>query len=305
MAARSYPTTRMCDGELLARFEPTVRDSDVFISTSAKCGQTWLQSLLFHLKTRGREPDFRGLGLGGVSPWLEIPRDFATGGGTMDRDARLAEFSALDDPRVFKMHVVWEEIPRPPNSRAKVITITRDPREVPFSMFSHLHGMKLGEDMAPPENFDSYFETWMSFGFYFTFVRSFWPHRHDTDVLWLRYEDMHLDLRAQVRRIVEFLGWRLDAEDVERVLPLVDFARMRATEKSEIFRDRSPWKETGQFFREGAVGKNRARLNAEHERRIVERTHADLGPECARFVLSLDAATPAAQDPGGTPQPAG
>ena len=50
---RTYPTTSMCDGELLAQFEPTVRDSDVFITTTAKCGQTWLQALLFHLKTKG------------------------------------------------------------------------------------------------------------------------------------------------------------------------------------------------------------------------------------------------------------
>src|SRR6188474_1070876 len=102
----------MCDGELLERFEPTTRDTDVFISTSAKCGQTWLQSLVVHLKTRGRQPDFGGRGLGGVSPWLEIPKEFA-GQYVGDRDERLAMLAGLDDPRIFKLHVVWDEIPRP------------------------------------------------------------------------------------------------------------------------------------------------------------------------------------------------
>jgi hypothetical protein len=41
-----YPTTYFCNGELLERFEPTARSTDVYICTSAKCGQTWLQTLL-------------------------------------------------------------------------------------------------------------------------------------------------------------------------------------------------------------------------------------------------------------------
>ena len=42
--ARTYPTTRMCDGEFLARFEPTARDSDVFLTTSAKCCPLMLET---------------------------------------------------------------------------------------------------------------------------------------------------------------------------------------------------------------------------------------------------------------------
>lgn len=283
---RSYPTTRMCDGELLARFEPTTRDTDVFVSTAAKCGQTWLQMLLVHLKTRGRKPDLGGKGLGAVSPWLELPGDIGFGHGLTDRAARLRMLEELDDPRIFKMHVVWEEIPRPHGSRAKIMTVTRDPRDVPYSMFSHLQAMA-AEDTAPPD-FDTYFERWMDFGFYFKFVRSFWPHRNDSDVLWLRYEDMQRDLRTETRRIADFLGWDLEPEDIDRVLPLVDFSHMRASEKSEIMIDtRGLWKKDRNFFREGAVGKNRARLSEEQARRIVERTHAELGDECARFVLTL------------------
>lgn len=288
--ARKYPTTPMCDGELLERFEPTVRDSDVFIVTSAKCGQTWLQALLFHLGSRGRAPDFYGRGLEGVSPWLEIPASFASGRLFSSREQRLAQFEALGDPRVFKMHVLWDEIPRPPGSKARVITITRDPRDVPYSMFAHLHALALEGGNRPPEDFDEYFERWMDFGFYFSFVASFWPHEEDADVLWLRYEDMQRDLRGQTERIVAFLGWDLSAEDIDRALPLVDFHRMRSTEKTELFRDLAGvWKQDGHFFREGGVGKNRARLSEEQERRIVERLRAEVPAACADFVLSLDA----------------
>src|SRR6187399_3559504 len=102
---RTYPTTPMCDGQFLALFEPTTRDTDVFVTTAAKSGQTWLQTLLFHLKTGGNEPDLRGVGLHGVSPWLELPRSFDPEAPPLDVATRLAKVEALDDPRIFKLHV--------------------------------------------------------------------------------------------------------------------------------------------------------------------------------------------------------
>ncbi len=285
--SKKYPTTSMCDGELLERFEPTARDSDVFIATSAKCGQTWLQTLLYHLKTGGQSPDFGGLGLGGVSPWLELPGDFGLTE-PVDRDARLAKLEALDDPRIFKMHVVWDEIPRPQGCKAKIVTITRDPREVPYSMFSHLQAMNHKEGNAPPPTFDAYFEKWMEFGFYFKFVSGFWPHRNDPDVLWLRYEDMHTDLRLQTKRILTFLGWDISKADIDRVLPLVDFSHMQKNEKKSFIGTKGDvWKKDGKFFREGGVGKNSARLSAAQVQRILDRARADLGDDCCNFVLSL------------------
>jgi len=286
--AGSYPTTRMCDGELLAMFEPTTRDSDVFISTSAKCGQTWLQSLLFHLKTGGREPDFRGVGLGGVSPWLELPNTMSFGSSWSTREERLAQFEALDDPRVFKLHVVWDEIPRPAGSPAKIMTVTRDPRDVPYSMFSHLMSMNLPEGEGPPDDFDLYFEQWMDFGFYYKFLQSFWPHKDDEDVLFLRFADMKRDLRGQIARILEFLAWEVSSEVIERIVPLVDINRMRETEKSTILTNQASWKNDRHFFREGAIGKNAARLSDDQRRRVIERLHAELPPDCCAFVTGTD-----------------
>jgi hypothetical protein len=286
--AKKYPTTSMCDGELLERFEACVRDTDVFIPTTAKCGQTWLQTLLFHLKTKGHEPNLRGLGLGGVSPWLELPFDFGYSQQASTREERLAELEALDDPRIFKMHVVWDEVPRPPGSKARMITITRDPRDVPYSMFSHLQSMNFDKGEAPPSDFDEYFERWMKLGYYFQLVASYWPHRDEPDFLWLRYEDMKRDLEGQARRLVEFLGWDVNDDDIARVLPLVDFSTMQARERKDIFRNTGArWKEDGRFFREGGTGKNRARLSVEQERRILARLRDELPPECCDFVLAL------------------
>jgi hypothetical protein len=278
-----YPTTPMCDGGLLEAFEPTTRPTDVFVATAAKCGQTWLLALLHHLRTRGADPTFGGDGAFSVSPWLENPRDMRTGQ-PFERTARLSQLAALPDPRVFKLHVVFEEVPRPPGSDAKVVTITRDVRDVPYSMYSHIVGLRPGLFPGPIGDFDAYFESWLANGYYFKVVRSFWPHRHDPDVLWLRFEDLKADLRGQARRCADFLGWDVDDAALDRAVALADLRHMQANEAALDMS--SAFKEGHRFVREGAVGKNRARLSPDQERRLVARARAEFEPACFEFVMS-------------------
>jgi hypothetical protein len=279
-----FPTTPMCDGALLEAFEPTTRPTDVFVATAAKSGQTWLLALLHHLRTGGADPDFGGIGALGVTPWLENPRDM-TNGRAFDRAERLAQLAAMRDPRVFKLHVTWEEIPRASGSGAKVMTITRDPRDLPWSMYQHVLGMTpeiLGPDWKDP-GFDAFFDQWLERGYFFQVVRSFWPHFRDPDVLWLRYEDLKEDLRREAARCVQFLGWNVDDAGFERACRLADLKHMQAEEKKLLMG--SAFKPDARFVREGAVGKNRARLSADQEARIVERARRELEPACFAFVM--------------------
>jgi hypothetical protein len=223
-----YPTTEMCNGTLLEAFEPTVRDDDVFCATPAKSGQTWLLALMYHLKTRGLDPDMDGKSAFAHMPWLEMPFDMAGDRKPYEQTARLAELEALTSPRVFKMHVLYEEIPRPAGSRSRVVTITRDLRELPYSMYSHLLGMKF---LKPEQtDFDAYFERWMDFGYAFKVVRSMWPHRNEPHLLWLRYGDLKADLRGEARKLCDFLGWPLTDAELDRVLPLVSLGSMQEKE---------------------------------------------------------------------------
>lgn len=282
-----YPTTEMCNGALLEAFEPTARDDDVFCATAAKCGQTWLLTLMHHLKTRGRDPELGGRGMFQVVPWLEHPVDMGHTFEKFEIAPRLAQLEALGDPRLFKMHVLFEEIPRPPGCGAKIVTIYRDARDLPYSMYRHIAALhddrRLGD--APP-SFDAYFERWLDFGYVFTHLAGFWPRRDDPDVLILRYEDLKRDLRANAERLVEFLGWSLDEKDLERALPLVDFEHMRATEHVALRSSKPAFKDGEQFFREGKIGKNRARLSAEQEARVVAKARETLPPDAFEFLMS-------------------
>ncbi|MCO4747479.1 MAG: sulfotransferase domain-containing protein [Proteobacteria bacterium] len=276
----------MCSAAILAGFEPAVRDSDVFTATSAKCGQTWLTTLLYHLKTEGLSPDFGGVGLLGRVPWLEHPKDFASQE-PYPVASRLAQIEAMEDPRVFKMHVLWEEVPRPPGSQAKVLTITRDPRDVPYSMYRHLCALREGPftESGPPP-FEVYFEQWLERGYYFEHTVSFWAQRNDPDLLWLRYEDLIADLAGAAGQIVDFLGWDCSQESIDRAVPLATFGHMHKTERSTLLKGQTSFADGTHFVREGGVGKNRARLSAEMEQRILDRARETFEPDCFAWVVA-------------------
>lgn len=281
-----YTTTPMCDGELLAAFEPTARPTDVFVATAAKSGQTWLLALLHHLRTGG-DPDFGGKGAMGVTPWLEIPRDMSTDFAPYDRAERLAALASLPDPRVFKMHVTYDEVPRPSDSPARIINIARDPRDLAWSMHCHLKGLRPEALGGTPFDvpFDTWFEDWLAFGYAFQVAASFWPHRDDPRVLMLRYEDLQRDLAGEARRLVAFLGWSVDEATLTRSVELASLASMKENEAA--LGVQGTFNEGHRFVREGGMGKNRARLSADQERRIVEKARATLDPACFDWIMAL------------------
>jgi hypothetical protein len=82
---------------------------------------------------------------------------------------------------------------------------------------------------------------------------------------------------------VEFLGWSVDDDAVGRAVAL---SQLGAMQKNENALGMGAWKEGHRFVREGAVGKNRARLSAAQQERVAARARAMFEPECVRFVMN-------------------
>ena len=197
-------------------------------------------------------------------------------------EERLAFVAGLPDPRVFKMHVAYDEVPVPATSPARVITIFRDPRDVPYSMYRHLLALAHGPLGAEPPDFPTYVrERWMRLGHYPTYLNSYWSQRDDPRFLMLRFEDLKADLVGEARRICTHLGWdRTDAE-LEQVADLVDFRRMQQREGEDFLAGHMT---NGRFFREGAVGRNRRQLGPELEVELMTWLEAQVPPEAFAFV---------------------
>jgi hypothetical protein len=134
--------------------------------------------------------------------------------------------------------------------------------------------------------FDDVFETWMNYAAWYRNIQSWWPHINDSNVLWLRFEDMKTSLEDTVDRISAFLGWRISADQRNKVLQYSSFDWMKA--HSDKFtrqvKSHQPSFKPGGFIRKGEVGDHKTKLSAEQEQRILEKAAQLLEPDCLRFL---------------------
>lgn len=265
------------DPRILANFEAD--PTDILITTAPKAGTTWMQQILYQIKSRG-DPDFDYID--NVIPWLELPHQ------NCSWQEMLEKYKRLEAPRIFKTHCTYPQTPHP--DRVSIVLSSRDPRDCCVSFYHHMMAMSpsaltlLG--IERPRSFDDYFTDWMSFGAWFRNVASWWPHKDDSNVLWLRYEDMVQDLGKTVDKILGFLNWSLTSDEKLKVLKYSSFAWMKKHNDkfAARFDSGESMFETDGFIRKGQVGDHKNLLNPEQEAQIVERAKQELPEDCIRFL---------------------
>ena len=190
---------------LAFRPQPT----DVIISPYGKCGTTWLQQMVHSLRTGG-DLDFDDISE--VVPWIETAADL---GIDLNADQRAA-------PRAFKSHLPWDEVPK----GARYIVSLRDPRDALVSAYRFFEGW-----FFEPGTIEIDVLGRMRFvegRSYYTHLASWWPHRHDPDVLVLAYEHMLADGEGTVRRVAKFIGLDADERRIAVAFEQSSFASMQA-----------------------------------------------------------------------------
>jgi hypothetical protein len=265
------------DPWVLAHFQPL--ETDVLITTAPKAGTTWMQQILYQMRSGG-DTDFDNIDT--VVPWLERPRKGKSWRQVLD------DYDALPRPRLFKTHCTAEQTPG--IGTASIILTMRDPRDCCVSFYHHLMNMTdSARDMAGhqrPASFAAHVDTWLKFAAWFRNVKSWWPYRDHEKVLLLRYQDLKRDLGAVVDQIAAFLGWVLTPEQKAKVLEYSSFDWMKAHD--EKFSRQTESGEAsfkpGRFIRQGKVGAYRELITPALEKKIFDRAHAELEPECLRFL---------------------
>ena len=267
----------MHDPYLLANFQ--VRTSDVLITTPPKAGTTWMQQLLYQLRSGG---DTSFSSIDEVVPWLEISRSGKSW------QQVLQHFESLSEPRIFKTHCTAEQTPG--IGRAKIILTSRDPRDCCVSFYHHILNMtdeaRAQSGIQKPDSFEQHVHQWLEFAAWYRNVKSWWPYQDHPRVLWLRYQDMKSDISASVDRIVDFLQWQVTPQQKEKVIEYSSFEWMKAHDEkfsAQGSAGKAVFK-PGKFVRKGKVGGYRDIMSPEQEASIMEKAEAMLDPECLRFL---------------------
>ena len=209
-------------------------------------------------------------------------------------------------PRAFKSHLNWDLVPK----GARYIYVIRDPKDVAVSMYHFLEGWWLETGAIALATFarEQFLQPHTP-NAYWAHIRSWWPHRHDPQVLFLCYEDMKQDLRRTVQRIATFINCKLDDElrdIVERQSSLEFMRTYQRHFDDHLIRDARdavcglPPGGDSSKVRTGNVGDHTrqfpAEINADFDRVWREEVEANLGfPSYVALRAALSSETKTAQ----------
>ncbi|XP_035275080.1 sulfotransferase 2B1-like isoform X4 [Anguilla anguilla] len=236
-----------------------VHDDDVFAVTYPKSGTTWMQEILPPILNGGDLTPVQTIPNWDRVPWLEETRAALVLG---DRPP----------PRAMVSHLPYHLMP--PSfytSKAKVIYVTRNPKDIAVSSF-HFH--KMASFLDDPGTFDEFLDKFLSgqvlFGKWTDHVKSWRNTDIEDRILYVTYEEMVQDLKRALLKMARFLGRELSPEVLEKVASHCQFSNMKTNAMSNyslvpqdiMDSSKSP------FLRKGTTGDWRNHFSPEQDARF-------------------------------------
>nr|CAH7721408.1 unnamed protein product [Callosobruchus chinensis] len=122
-------------------------------------------------------------------------------------------------------------------------------------------------------DFDSFCDLFLagklSYTPYWSHLLSFWQHRNQENILFLKYEDMNKDLPTVIKKVANFLQKPLSEEQVQILCNHLSFENMKknpAVNYEMVISINRKYKLTqseGKFMRSGKVGDYKANMSPE------------------------------------------
>ena len=197
---------------------------DVFIITPLGSGTTWMQQIVRLIRSKGEQD---GQIISDAIPWLEASSGVAFGRAETDGYATNVILKDMPRPRAFKTHFPYElsACGLPDKTPCKYIYVVRNRKDAMVSMYC-----KLRQAYFPNLEWNFYYtnyEKYAYYGDYFDHVLSWWSHRNDENVLFLKYEDMKKDLPGNVAKVALYLGVDLPSNIVTKIADMTTFEKMK------------------------------------------------------------------------------
>ncbi|XP_014718508.1 sulfotransferase 2A1-like [Equus asinus] len=203
-----------------ARESFVFKDEDVLILTYPKSGTNWLIEIVCLVYSKGDPKWIQSVPIWERSPWVEAEYGY----------------NALKDkegPRLISTHLPIQLIPKSLfNSKAKVIYLIRNPRDVLMSGYFFYGVSSFAEKF---ESLEEYFEWFIKgnlpYGSWFDHTHGWMTMRGKENFLILSYEELKQDTRSIIE-ICQFLGKKLEPEELNSVLKNSSFQVMKENKMS-------------------------------------------------------------------------
>ncbi|KAM6368005.1 LOW QUALITY PROTEIN: amine sulfotransferase-like [Alca torda] len=218
-----------------------IKDSDIFLTTYPKSGTVWTQnlSLIIH---EGHRNGTENMNTMERIPWLEY-------------NIKNKDYAALPLPR-FATHLPYYLVPRDlRNKRARVIYVSRNPKDVMVSYYHFSKYMSVLEEVPDFTFMERFLAGKVLGSSWLDHVAGWYSHAEDFNILFLTMKN-EKDLRSAVLKICNFLDKKLSEEEVDSVVRQATFENMRKDPRAnyENLPDDIVAKDKGSFLRKGTVG---------------------------------------------------
>ncbi|XP_076427867.1 sulfotransferase 2A2-like isoform X2 [Peromyscus maniculatus bairdii] len=198
-----------------------IRDEDSVIVSYPKSGTNWLIETICLIQTKGNPKWIQSVPIWDRSPWIETKRGFPI-------------LINKEGPRLMSSHLPFHLFPKSFfRSKAKVIYVIRNPRDILVSGYFFLRNTNLIDN---PESLGTYLEWFLKgnvpYGSWFEHTRDWLSMRKNYNFLLLSYEEMKKNTRGTIEKICDFLGKKLEPNELDLVLKYSSFQAMKENKMS-------------------------------------------------------------------------
>ncbi|XP_047393798.1 sulfotransferase 2A1-like isoform X1 [Sciurus carolinensis] len=198
-----------------------IKDEDTVTVSYPKSGTHWLIEILCLIHSKGDTKWIQSVPIWERSPWIET-----------DRGYKLLKEN--ERPNFLSSHLPFHLFPKSLfTSKAKVLYLMRNPKDVLASGYYFWATSKFS---IKPESLEQYFKWFIQgnvpYGSWFEHIRGWMSMRHRENVLLLSYEELQKDPRSTIEKICQFLGKKLNPEELDSVLKNSSFHVMKQNKMS-------------------------------------------------------------------------
>ncbi|KAL5248305.1 hypothetical protein ACHWQZ_G017478 [Mnemiopsis leidyi] len=212
------------------------RSDDLFICCVMRSGSNWAQNMIKHI-----------LGMPIETITINLVRWF--------EGHNNAQLDQIQSPRIFKSHLHYSKLPKD----AKTIYIARNPFDNCVANYEIVKGYCTfgAEDLSWEKYLDLYLEGSVLFGSWFEHVKQGWNKANsgnNSNILFIRYEDMKTDETGTVQKIADFLEVPISEDRAKEIAELTTFNKMKKDPTANFQWTKMLCNDGFDFIRKGVVG---------------------------------------------------
>ncbi|GAB0097677.1 hypothetical protein DMENIID0001_133420 [Sergentomyia squamirostris] len=209
--------------EKISEFQ--VRADDIWVISQPKSGTTWTQEMVWMINNDLNYDQARKINQDERFPFLEIATIFPPHC-NIELDS-IEKCDRMISPRHIKSHLPAHLLPASLwRVKPKIIYVARNPKDA-FVSFYH-HTKNLNGFMGSFEDcVELFLAGCYNYGPFHSHVLDFWHMRHESNILFLTYEDMKSNLPKIIEKTANFLEKPLKKDEIDELTNYLSFESMK------------------------------------------------------------------------------